>query len=382
VLTNDLIAAGDWNKNTVDNPIALRTGAIALTSQAVGDLVIATSTTQLGRVADVAVGQVLVSGGIATAPTYSASPSITALTYTTDLKSTTALATPAALTATQATAFASTVSGSAIMGHGTTNDVSLMNRAGTVVLGIGPNTTAVNMTGALGVSGLLTVSGFGTHTFSAGGSGANNLKVINTTSGTTNLAGLTIDSDVENGLIQAFSSTYTTSGTRTQSALAVRGLAAGGLVLSAEHASGAIKFYSGGSSIVGQWASNGDFYTVAYTDYASTSSITGWSSFTSGRKHINYKKIGKIVFVSFHLEGTSNATSISFTLPYASVSQYGSFGGALTFTYDNTLAKTTAGRVELSSANGQANCFSDANAGTWTASGTKIVTGSFWYQTT
>ena len=157
-LTNDLIAAGEWNQNTVNNAIALRGGEIALTSQAVGDLVIATSATQLGRVADVATGQVLVSGGVATAPAYSASPSITALTYTTDLKSTTALATPAALSATQATVFASTVSGAAIMGHGTTNDVSLMNRAGTVVLGVGPNTTAVNIPGTLNVAGAITAA--------------------------------------------------------------------------------------------------------------------------------------------------------------------------------------------------------------------------------
>ena len=161
-LTNDLIAAGEWNQNTVNNAIALRGGEIALTSQAVGDLVIATSATQLGRVADVATGQVLVSGGVSTAPTYSASPSITALTYTEDLKSTTALATPAALTATQATVFASTVSGAAIMGHGTTNDVSLMNRAGTVVLGVGPNTTAVNIPGTLTISTALTVPNGGT----------------------------------------------------------------------------------------------------------------------------------------------------------------------------------------------------------------------------
>jgi hypothetical protein len=156
--TNDLIAAGEWNQNTVNNAIALRGGEIALASQAIGDLVIATSTTQLGRVADVATGQVLVSGGVATAPAYSASPSITSLTYTTDLKSTTALATPVALTATQATVFASTVSGAAIMGYGTTNDVSLMNRAGTVVLGVGPNTTAVNIPGTLNVTGAITAA--------------------------------------------------------------------------------------------------------------------------------------------------------------------------------------------------------------------------------
>ena len=84
-LTNDLIAAGEWNQNTVNNAIALRGGEIALTSQAVGDLVIATSATQLGRVADVATGQVLVSGGVSTAPAYSASPSLTSLTLSTAL---------------------------------------------------------------------------------------------------------------------------------------------------------------------------------------------------------------------------------------------------------------------------------------------------------
>jgi hypothetical protein len=69
--------------------------------------------------------------------------------FSTSWKSTTALATPSALSATQFTGFASTVSGASLMGYGTTNDVSLMNRAGTVVLGVGPNTTAVNIPGTL-----------------------------------------------------------------------------------------------------------------------------------------------------------------------------------------------------------------------------------------
>jgi hypothetical protein len=77
----------------------------------------------------------------------------TSLTYTDFLKSTTAFATPSALSATQYTAFASTVSGAAIMGYGTTNDVSLMNRSGTVCLGVGPNTTAINIPGALTTAG-------------------------------------------------------------------------------------------------------------------------------------------------------------------------------------------------------------------------------------
>ena len=65
----------------------------------------------------------------------------------------TATATPSALTATALRAFASTVSGAALMGYGTTNDVSLMNRAGTVVVGVGPNTTTTNLGGSLVLSG-------------------------------------------------------------------------------------------------------------------------------------------------------------------------------------------------------------------------------------
>ncbi len=77
----------------------------------------------------------------------------TSLTSTTLLSSVTALATPSALAATAFNAFASTVSGAAIMGYGTTNDVALMNRAGTVCLGVGPNTTVVNIPGSLSVVG-------------------------------------------------------------------------------------------------------------------------------------------------------------------------------------------------------------------------------------
>ena len=83
--TGDLVTAAIWNADIVANEIAINAGAIAIASQAIGDLIVATSTTQLGRVADVATGQVLVSGGVATAPAYSASPSLTSLTLSSPL---------------------------------------------------------------------------------------------------------------------------------------------------------------------------------------------------------------------------------------------------------------------------------------------------------
>ena len=71
-LTGDLIAAADWNKNTVDNPIALRTGAIAITSQAANDVIYASSATQLARLAAGTSGEVLTTQGAGSAPIWAA----------------------------------------------------------------------------------------------------------------------------------------------------------------------------------------------------------------------------------------------------------------------------------------------------------------------
>ncbi len=198
----------------------------------------------------------------------------TGLTYTTSVKSTTALATPGALSATQATAFASTVSGASIMGFGTTNDVTLMNRAGTVVLGIGPNTTTVNMTG------LLTVSGFGTHAFDSTGTGGNVLRVRNSTAGTGNYSELSLGTDGDNqaGLLRAMSSTYTTSAPFVQAGVVLWSQFVGGLSLSAVHASGAIRFYSGGTTERARLAADGTFEPGSDTGYNLGSLSKRWNT--------------------------------------------------------------------------------------------------------
>jgi len=65
---------------TTSKTIAANDGSnMTLASQAIGDLIVATSTTAIGRVADVAVGQVLVSGGVGVAPSYSANPQVTTI---------------------------------------------------------------------------------------------------------------------------------------------------------------------------------------------------------------------------------------------------------------------------------------------------------------
>ena len=69
--TGDLIAATDWNQNTVDNPIALRAGGIAIASQAANDVIYASSATQLARLAAGTAGQVLTTNGAGSAPSWS-----------------------------------------------------------------------------------------------------------------------------------------------------------------------------------------------------------------------------------------------------------------------------------------------------------------------
>jgi len=148
-----------------------------------------------------------------------------------------------------------------------TNDVeaiiSASATASTVVVGSSTNHALALRTNStdwvsLSSAGLLTVSGFGTHTFSAGGTGVNALAVRNTTAGTGNYGIVTIGNNSEANTLQlaAFSSTYTTSGPYIAGAGVLDATAAAGLSVVASHASGAIRFYSGGSTLRWTMTSN------------------------------------------------------------------------------------------------------------------------------
>lgn len=69
-----VVDAAEWNKNTVDNPIALRTGALALASQAANDLIYASSGSQLARLAAGTAGQILQTNGAGSPPSWVDAP--------------------------------------------------------------------------------------------------------------------------------------------------------------------------------------------------------------------------------------------------------------------------------------------------------------------
>ena len=110
-----------------------------------------------------------------------------------------------------------------------------------------------------------------------------------------------------------------------------------------------------------------------WIDYSATSTIVGWSSFTT--KQLKYKIIGKQIFVYYRFIGTSNSTTVTFTLPNSSIYliyhfiryiNNGSVGSALSV--GRILTDTVTCWIDISGTN------------LWTASGTKEITGEFFYE--
>lgn len=131
------IATENWTTTTTGMDITFATAATGTTLTAI--------VLTLGQDKSAAFTGVGSFAGLLTA---SASLAVTGgATVTTTLISTTAQATLSALSATQFSAYASTVSGATLQGYGTTYDVTLKNRAGNDVLGIGPNTLDATFAG-------------------------------------------------------------------------------------------------------------------------------------------------------------------------------------------------------------------------------------------
>lgn len=116
-----------------------------------------------------------------------------------------------------------------------------------------------------------------------------------------------------------------------------------------------------------------------WISYGATSTIVGWSSFTT--KIINYVKIGNIVFVNFTLSGVSNSTSITFSLPTSLANPLGiTIFSASVSVINNGLTSAAPGMIMLSNGSYTPMVSRDATGLAWTASGTKTVRGQFFYQ--
>jgi hypothetical protein len=165
--TGEQVTATIMNAHVRDNELILRAGGLSVSSQAIGDLLCASSTTQFARLADVATGSVLQSGGVGACPAWSS---------------------------------------------------------------------------------ILAITGFGTHSISAGGTGNQALLVTNTSSGTTNAALLRATAGTTVGQLISFSQGYTTGSYDVQASAAFTSNGAGGISIAATDAAGVVRFYTGGTT--------------------------------------------------------------------------------------------------------------------------------------
>jgi len=113
---------------------------------------------------------------------------------------------------------------------------------------------------------------------------------------------------------------------------------------------------------------------VDWTDYSATSTIVGWSSYTT--KKIYYSKIGKTLFVLVDISGTSNSISTNITLPYTSINN----GGVIACAQPIVAADNGLGIYGLSNMltnNTQLRFYTSPIGGNWVASGTKTIRANF-----
>jgi predicted heme/steroid binding protein len=109
------------------------------------------------------------------------------------------------------------------------------------------------------------------------------------------------------------------------------------------------------------------------TDITASCTYTGWASFTE--KQVISVVIGNFVMIFYRVNGTSNSTSTSITLPYTN--QYTYVAGNMTYALNNGAIVSpfgTAGMVN----NSAVLVFTNNNTGSttsWTASGGKLVNG-------
>ena len=80
-------STGTTGAVTLAGTLNAANGGTGLSSYTTGDILYASSGTTIGQLADVAVGSVLVSGGVGAAPAYSATPSVTSLTASSSVTS-------------------------------------------------------------------------------------------------------------------------------------------------------------------------------------------------------------------------------------------------------------------------------------------------------
>jgi hypothetical protein len=110
-----------------------------------------------------------------------------------------------------------------------------------------------------------------------------------------------------------------------------------------------------------------------FIDYSGSSTITGWSSRTI--TFIRYMLRGRSLTLVWDLEGTSNATTISFTLPFTATNTGNGFYASSNQVTDNGAVATSPGLSRMLNNATSVSVFKDLTGAAWTASAGKSTIG-------
>jgi len=113
-----------------------------------------------------------------------------------------------------------------------------------------------------------------------------------------------------------------------------------------------------------------------WIEFSDNSTIVGWGTPT---KQILYKVVGKIAYILFNITGTSNSTSTTFTVPFPSA--YPSNTTTVSYGVNSGTANLFDAILPTNST--LVTCLrwsAITTRATWTSSGTKTITGQFFYE--
>jgi hypothetical protein len=124
------------------------------------------------------------------------------------------------------------------------------------------------------------------------------------------------------------------------------------------------------------WTSLG-YYSQTYTTDTWVPTITGYSSAPTVTV-ANYTRVGNVCFIHVAFSGTSNATTVTMTLPFtARNSAIQALHGIAT---DSGTAQTASGVLKTAVNSNVANLYKTLANGAWTNSGTKGFACAGWFQ--
>ena len=114
------------------------------------------------------------------------------------------------------------------------------------------------------------------------------------------------------------------------------------------------------------------------SNYSGTSTIVGWSSLTT--RDIVYWEVGDTVFVNFAINGVSDDTVATFTLPYSSANAAGNIVYFPIRAANNGAQLVTSGMGELVADSATVTCYLNWASAAWISSNAKYVMGQFFYK--